>query len=902
MLISRPPIDRLAAILGILTVAALAATQPAVVADAGRTRGIVVPARGIGKEYPVEALLAFVAKANVGTVIIDWDCVPQTWSVTDGASVAQFATRLAASGVKVAAMYRPRFTDTPTVPTQVKANGAPVELDACEICYANSQSRRWGVSWIPFLLQLSPAITEVIIAEPRDVCHCRLCGERPKEAAYVPSAGLLQFLTEAREAVKRARPEANLGLAGGMAIAYWQTALPAIDVAHPVMTMQERMEAGRFVPIAKALAPTLGPKMGECLYKLDADYGLAVTPAYVGQCDREAIGANVAAVLWPFNTAFLSDDYDAPAVCEAMGLKWPEVGPILEQMAGDAQADDGPPLVEVPEDRPDITPEAGKYAVVTGVPTTDPYYQAAQALADYRHVPVVTIPFHPAQALYKALQSLRAEQIAIVAPPSEIVPDVVDAVFLAAVTMDHDVELDFTYGFITGDTADDALRMVQHTIEAETHRPQPMKALCIGHVFDGMDHCYKGMQQRAADYRQMGMQAETIRYDNDDKQWPDEKNGEMAKFDNANVIVFCGHGSGQWAAGIRGPDLFRVQVNHAIVFDGTCYSNAAREAWFEQGPAQRLKLIRIPSQASVALGLIHAGAIGLVGSICGNGFMLVSEPMYEVDRGLSLGAAFRSGQDLNIHRARLKNVTVYPYREGEQCPANRGTRAHRQASIIAPVTLYGDPAYVPFPGGLPHARPRSPVADGSAVAVPDELKLVAGRNEFVMQGNNGASTMIIQYLADRSFSAMQYAAVCDNKGVRALMRFDLSRVSLLTGMKVKKATLRVFAGKPVSMPTPGMRPLALHLVTSPWGATASWTTAPEFDSTPTAPVLFEKAEKWLEFDVTPLVQGWLTDPARNYGVMLKFVTEGQQPAVSWNLAGRLAEDASTRPRLVFECE
>ena len=40
----------------------------------------------------------------------------------------------------------------------------------------------------------------------------------------------------------------------------------------------------------------------------------------------------------------------------------------------------------------------------------------------------------------------------------------------------------------------------------------------------------------------MGLQAQTIRFDNDDKQWNQHKAAEMAKFNGASVVVFFGHG------------------------------------------------------------------------------------------------------------------------------------------------------------------------------------------------------------------------------------------------------------------------------------------------------------------------------------------------------------------------
>ncbi|MEN6302770.1 MAG: DNRLRE domain-containing protein [Armatimonadia bacterium] len=91
-------------------------------------------------------------------------------------------------------------------------------------------------------------------------------------------------------------------------------------------------------------------------------------------------------------------------------------------------------------------------------------------------------------------------------------------------------------------------------------------------------------------------------------------------------------------------------------------------------------------------------------------------------------------------------------------------------------------------------------------------------------------------------------------------------------------------------------------MTQGWEPEATWATMPEFAEAPLVTVPFERAVKWLEFDVTKQVNAWLRAPADNHGLMFKFVTEGQQPFVSWNLANGMAADESTRPRLMIECQ
>ncbi|MCE5240244.1 DNRLRE domain-containing protein [bacterium] len=875
------------------------------------SRGFTVPAVGIGSDYPVEALVSFAAQAHVGTVIVDWDCIPDTAPRTDQRAVNALLARLSAAGVHVAAMYRPRFRDNPTVPTQTTLNGGPAEHDGYEICYSDSRARAWGAQWAQAIVKSFPGFTAVLIGQPHDYCGCRQCGERPRPDAPA-RPGVVQFLRDVREALDRRRSRATLGLVGPIYASHWEPVLDAVDVILPSMTLYERFPAANCVASFRTLGTAYGAKMGCPLLCLSADTGRTVSEAYAGQLDRALEQAGISYVMQGLDTAFLSDEYDPQQIAHGMGLDWEALAPILGQMACAAEQDDGVPLLDIPEQRADLPVIAGRYAVVTCVPRGHPYYRAAAALAQYRQTDVLTIPFVPRAGLYRALQSLQAEQIALVAPPAEIVPELAETVFLAASTMDHDVALDFTYGFITGETPDDAWAMVQRTIEAEAQPPEPHLAACVGQVFDGMDHCYKAMEQRAAQYAQMGLRANAICGDTDDRQWAQRRVSEMPKFDGATAVVFMGHGSGHSSCGITGADLFGVQLNHAIAFSGTCYGNAVTNMLWDVSKDKLLHPAPMPPRSSVALAMIHGGAIGLVGSLTSSSFWFVREAMLAVDEGLSMGQAFARNADTCMAASRLKQVVLYPWVEGELPPGARGTRAHRQANTIAPVVLLGDPAYVPFPGGLPKAQavdhPTSTTTAAAATRTtppplasgPEHLQLAAGSNAYVLSGANGVLTTIIQYLPERSFAGMARGIVCDNRGCRTLLKFDLSRVALPEGKTLRKVTLRLYAEK--STGQSGGRTMVVHRVTAPWDGKVTWGTMPTFEAAPCVAAPYETGAKWLELDITEPARSWLTDPAHNYGLLLKFEQEGQTPYVEWDFTGPMATTDANRPRLVFECD
>ncbi len=183
---------------------------------------------------------------------------------------------------------------------------------------------------------------------------------------------------------------------------------------------------------------------------------------------------------------------------------------------------------------------------------------------------------------------------------------------------------------------------------------------------------------------------------------------------------------------------------------------------------------------------------------------------------------------------------------------------------------------------------------------PDELKLA---NKFVLKPNNGLSTMVISYLAEQSFEHFDYMVVADN-GVRALLRFDLSQVSLEEGVELGKATLRLHWEKTLHLACENAeeRLLGLYVVVGPWGPGTNWNKMPDFEEAAFAMLPFGDETGWSEIEITPQVQRWLANPETNNGIMIKFVEEDRDPWVSWQLSGARSKDMMRRPQIVFECE
>jgi len=142
----------------------------------------------------------------------------------------------------------------------------------------------------------------------------------------------------------------------------------------------------------------------------------------------------------------------------------------------------------------------------------------------------------------------------------------------------------------------------------------------------------------------------------------------------------------------------------------------------------------------------------------------------------------------------------------------------------------------------------------------------------------------------------------------AYLRFELPRVP-----SVKKATLRLYHCGTYGSPS---LQIGAYRVESAWQegrglqkpptvagpGELSWEQQPKVASTPVATAQPGDYRRWVEFDVTSLVNEWLSGRRPNYGVCIRVTNENERPAVQseYHLSSREAKDSSQHPQLVLE--
>jgi hypothetical protein len=283
-------------------------------------RGIAVLASSIGSDYSPEGLAEFVRQGNFSPVVIDWAWITAHWDQTDFPALNRFVQLMAAQGVPVAAMYRPRFLNNPTVPIQVDAAGNPVTSHGSYICFSNPVSRQWGISWGTRILRQCPQINEVIIYNPLNQCQCPACLEAARENSYARYDAVWRFMTEAKVAWQRQKPTAKLGVVFVNDLEFWKRGAGILDTAHPFLFITEDTNLAKDAADAAAIRKLFPGKSGACLAKATWGPNDKVSPARLREFDRTAAQAGLPYFFWTFDTLFDSDLYDAGAVSQALGL------------------------------------------------------------------------------------------------------------------------------------------------------------------------------------------------------------------------------------------------------------------------------------------------------------------------------------------------------------------------------------------------------------------------------------------------------------------------------------------------------------------------------------------------------------------------------------------------------
>src|SRR5436309_5748369 len=128
------------------------------------------------------------------------------------------------------------------------------------------------------------------------------------------------------------------------------------------------------------------------------------------------------------------------------------------------------------------------YIVADAVGRHDASYQAATRLAAHRSAIIVPLDLKNLNAFRDALRQKPPRYVAVVIRPEELDYDLARRFLVMATQLDDDPFVDFSYGFITGVTAEEALAFVERSIKSEeAHREPDLGSISVGESTRSME-------------------------------------------------------------------------------------------------------------------------------------------------------------------------------------------------------------------------------------------------------------------------------------------------------------------------------------------------------------------------------------------------------------------------------
>lgn len=123
--------------------------------------------------------------------------------------------------------------------------------------------------------------------------------------------------------------------------------------------------------------------------------------------------------------------------------------------------------------------------------TNDSYYQAALLLKNYRNGSLLFFSTNNLPLLQSQLTQVKPRYVALVMRPEEIDINFVRRFFMLSTYIDPDPFTDFSYGFITGATGQDAINFVQNIIMAETNHIELYPLHIGGYVASSLNFVFQ---------------------------------------------------------------------------------------------------------------------------------------------------------------------------------------------------------------------------------------------------------------------------------------------------------------------------------------------------------------------------------------------------------------------------
>lgn len=349
-----------------------------------------------------------------------------------------------------------------------------------------------------------------------------------------------------------------------------------------------------------------------------------------------------------------------------------------------------------------ISSQHPRYVIVTeekGKKGWDASAQVVKELAKLRNPSaILTLDDDGLKSVLRELKILKPEYVAFVVHPERIEDNFVGAIFEGLTALDDDPYLDCSYGYITGTTPQDALRLVRNTATAQAQPDRiPKKFVAIAHTFAQNDLAPFAVQE-ANRYKTYGYRTAQINPIDNSEEWTRKAKQEIQKLNGASLVFLAGHGMGDMSCAITGDEFGQVKLQSAIVVNGTCHSAVTEIRYDFKDRFGTIGTTRINPEQSVCLNFIKAGAVGQFASTASSSWTNVAFAITNFfNKGRSLGEALRVSLNDKLRHAGIRRVRIIPFQDGRKSPQALGEDKNPGGlQSISRVILIGDPAYRPF--------------------------------------------------------------------------------------------------------------------------------------------------------------------------------------------------------------
>ncbi|HOZ30188.1 MAG TPA: T9SS type A sorting domain-containing protein [Bacteroidales bacterium] len=137
--------------------------------------------------------------------------------------------------------------------------------------------------------------------------------------------------------------------------------------------------------------------------------------------------------------------------------------------------------------------QSENYIVLSSIDNiTDDYFHAVFAISDYRDAEIVYFDPENVDEILPELINIAPRYVAVVCKPEELHINFIREFLMMSTMLDDDPFSDFSYGFITGATADDALNFVYSIIQAESENIEDFPLNVGGYSATTLNLVYTG--------------------------------------------------------------------------------------------------------------------------------------------------------------------------------------------------------------------------------------------------------------------------------------------------------------------------------------------------------------------------------------------------------------------------